>query len=97
MDAPIVLFMMGPYLCLAILAWLQRGERAVSWILMALIIGLSIWGLYFIAEDSYRYHTDANYRKLQRLVAFFVPLVQYAVVVLVGMVMMVRHLVSSEK
>ena len=97
MDAPIVLFMLGPYLCLAMIAWLQRGKLAASWTLLAVALGLSIWGLYVIGEDSYRYHTDANYRKLQRLAAFFVPLVQYAVVLLVGTSSLLIHLSSFEK
>ena len=97
MDAPIVLFIVGPYLCLAMAAWLYRGKLASSWTLLVVVVGLSAWGLYVLGMDSHRYHTDANYRKVQRMAAFFVPLVQYAAVVLVGMASLLSYLTLFEK
>lgn len=96
-DAPIVLFIVGPYLALATIAWWQREKLAVSWTLLAVVLGLSAWGLYVFGEDSYRYHTDRDYRKLQRLAAFIVPIVQYAAVLLVGIATLLNHLLSVEK
>ena len=97
MDAPIALFVVGPYLCLATIAWLQRSKLHVSWTLLAVVIGLSAWGLYVLGEDVYRYHTEANYRKLQRLAVFYVPLLQYLFVSLVGTSSLIHHLMSLEK
>ncbi len=96
MDAPIVLFIVGPYLCLALVAWLQRGKLAASWAILAIALGLAGWGLYILGEDSYRYHTDANYRKLQRMAAFFVPLTQYVAVALAGTASLFSYLSSLE-
>ena len=83
-DVPIVLFIVGPYLVLALVAWLQRGKLAASWTLLAVGVGLSAWGLFVFGEDSHRYHTEPHYRKIQRMAVFFVPLLQWTVVLLVG-------------
>ena len=52
-------------------------------------MSLSAWGLYLFGEDSYRYHTESEYRMVQRKVAFFVPLLQWAVGLLVGLALLV--------
>lgn len=93
-DALIVLFVIGPYLLLALFAWRQRGQRAASWVLLAVAVGMSAWGLYVFAEDSYRYHTEPQYRMVQRMAVFFVPLLQWAVVLVVGLALLVRRLSS---
>jgi hypothetical protein len=94
-DALIVWFVIGPYLLLALCAWRQRGQPVASWGLLAVAGGMSAWGLYVFAEDSYRYHTEPQYRKLQRLAVLFVPLVQWAIVVLVGLALLVRRLMRA--
>ena len=88
-DAIIVLFVIGPYLLLALFAWRQRGRPTASWVLLAVAVGMSAWGLYVFGEDSYRYHTEPQYRNLQRLAVFFVPLVQWAIVLVVGLGLLV--------
>jgi len=90
-DAPIVLFIVGPYLLIALVAWLQRGKLAASWTLLAVAVGLSAWGLHVFVEDSYRYQTEPHYRKVQRMAVFFVPLLQWALVLLVGTTLLVWH------
>ena len=93
-DALIVLFIIGPYLLLALFAWRQRGQQAASWVLLAVAVGMSAWGLYVLGEDSYRYHTEPQYRKVQRMAVFFVPLLQWAIVLLVGLALLVGRLGS---
>jgi hypothetical protein len=93
-DALIVLFVIGPYLLLALLAWRQRGQPAASWVLLAVAVGVSAWGFYILGEDSYRYHTEPQYRTLQRMAVFFVPLLQWAVVLVVGFALLVWRLAS---
>jgi hypothetical protein len=97
MDAPILLFVVGPFLCLATIAWRQHSKLDVSWILLVVVIGLSAWGLYVLGDDAYRYHAEANYRKTQRLAVFYVPLVQYVFVALVGTSSLIHHLISFDK
>ena len=91
-DAFIVLFVIGPYLLLALFAWQHRSQLAASWTLLAVAVSLSAWGLYLFAEDSYRYHTEPEHRMVQRMTVFFVPLLQWTVVLLVGLVLLVRWL-----
>ena len=93
-DAIIVLFVIGPYLLLALFAWRKRGQPATSWVLLVVAVGMSVWGLYVFGEDSYRYHTDQRYRMVQRMAVFFVPLVQWAIVLVVGLVLLVSWLGS---
>jgi hypothetical protein len=93
-DAIIGLFVIGPYLLLVLFAWRQRGQPAASWVLLAVAVGMSAWGLYVFGEDSYRYHTESQYRKVFRMAVFFVPLVQWAIVLLVGLALLVRRLGS---
>jgi uncharacterized protein YjbJ (UPF0337 family) len=96
-DAIIVLFVIGPYLLLALFAWRQRGRPTASWVLLAVAVGMSAWGLYVFGEDSYRYHTEPQYRNVQRLAVFFVPLVQWAIVLVVGLVLLVGGLNARTK
>jgi hypothetical protein len=96
-DTIIVLFVIGPYCLLSVLAWWQRARTAVSWGLLAVTIALSAWGLYLFGEDSYRYHTDPDYRVVQRMTAFMVPLVQWSVVLAVGFGLLVLRLLSRPR
>jgi hypothetical protein len=93
-DALIVLFVIGPYLLLAYFAWRQRGQATASWALLAVAVGMSAWGLYVLGEDSYRYHTEPQYRMVQRMAVFFVPLLQWAVVLVAGLALLVWWLSS---
>jgi hypothetical protein len=63
------------------------GAPVASGGLLAVTAALAAWGLYPFGEDSYRYHTEPQYRKVQRLTAFVVPVVQWAVVLAVGFVL----------
>ena len=74
------------------------GRLASAWeagclldALLAVAVGLSAWGLHVFVEDSYRYQTEPHYRKVQRMAVFFVPLLQWALVLLVGTTLLVWH------
>ena len=94
-DALVVLFVVGPYLLLGLFAWRQRGRPTASWALLAVAVGLSTWGLYAFGEDSYRYHTEPEYRRVQRTVVFLVPLGQWAAVLAAGLGLLARRLGSG--
>jgi hypothetical protein len=96
-DALIGLFLIGPYLLLALFAWRQRRQPAASWVLLAVAVGMSAWGLYFFGEDSYRYHTEPQYRVVQRSDVFFAPLLQWALVLVVSLAFLVRWLNSHRR
>ena len=89
-DMVIVLFIVGPYLLLASLTWCHRGLWKGSWTLLAIAVIISASGLYIFGNHSYRWHTDPQFRKVQSMAIFFVPLVQWAIVLLVGISSVVR-------
>jgi hypothetical protein len=89
-DILVVLFIVGPYLLLASLAWCHRGLREGSWTLLAIAIGISAWGLFVFGDHSYRWHSDPQFRKVQSMAILFVPLVQWAIVLLVGISSVIR-------
>jgi hypothetical protein len=84
-DALVVLFVIGPYFLVSFLAWEKRRHPAISWVLLVAAVGVSAWGLCVFGEDSYRYHIDQRYRMVQRMAVFFVPLVQWAIALVVGL------------
>jgi hypothetical protein len=87
-DVVIVAFVLGPYPLLGLFAWWRRGESIVSWFLLAVTVILATWGVYLFGLDSYRYHTEFEYRMSQRMTVFFVPLLQWAAVLMVGLVLL---------
>jgi hypothetical protein len=94
-DVLFVLIDIGPYLLLALFAWWHRGRRAASWVLFAVAVGLSAWGLWVFGMDSYRYHSEPHYRMIQRMDVFVVPLWQWAVVLAVGLALRVSRRAES--
>jgi hypothetical protein len=87
-DVVIAAFVIGPYLLLGLLAWWQRGESIASWLLLAVTVILATGGVYLFGLDSYRYHTDWQYRMAQRLTVLLVPLLQWAAVLVVGLALL---------
>jgi hypothetical protein len=83
-DALIALFVVGPYLMTAWMAWMQRGRRVASGVLLAAASLLAAWGLYVYGVDRYRYHTEPTYRMVQRVGIFLVPLCQWLVTLVLG-------------
>ena len=85
-DALVASFIVGPYLLLAALAWRRRGRPTASRAMLAVAVGLSAWGLATFGWHSYRYYAEPQYRAVQNMALFSVPLLQWAVVLLVGLV-----------
>ncbi|WP_339748727.1 hypothetical protein [uncultured Rubinisphaera sp.] len=83
-DAAVIAFVIGPYLLMAIYAWIWRANPPASYLCLTIVLVLSTGGLYFFALDSYRYHTVPDYRKIQRMVVFLVPLFQWVVAMVAG-------------
>jgi hypothetical protein len=88
-DAILVLLEMGPYLLLGLLAWGQRSRRAASWTLLGVAVALSALGVYVAGVDSYRYHTEWQYRMIERYAPLVVALLQWVVVLFVGLALLV--------
>jgi len=86
-DAVLCAFVLGPYLLLGLLAWWQRGESIASWFLLVVTVTLATLGVYLFGLDSYRYHTDFEYRMSQRMTVLLVPFLQWAVALVVGLVL----------
>jgi len=84
-DAIVALFVVGPYLLLASLAWRLRARATASRALLAVAVGLSAWGLATFGWHGYRYHAEPQYRALQNMALFSVPLLQWVAVLLVGL------------
>ena len=89
-----ILFFVGPYVLLVLFARWQRSHMAASWMLLVVTVALSVWGLYTFGEDSYRYHTELEYRMVQRMSVFIVAIGQWAVVLLVGFGLLLWRLIS---
>jgi hypothetical protein len=87
-DVFIVAFVLGPYLLLGLLAWWQRSKSIVSWLLLGVTVMLATWGVCLFGLDSYWYHTDRQYRMAMRLAVLLVPLVQWAAMLVVGLVLL---------
>jgi hypothetical protein len=96
-DILVVLFIVGPCLVFASLAWCHRGPREGEWTLLAIAIGISACGLYAFGDHSFRWHTDPNFRKVQSMTIFFVPLIQWAIVLVVGISLVVRAQISRDQ
>lgn len=85
-DAIIALFVVGPYLLLASLAWRLRARAAASRAMLAVAVGVAAWGLATFGWHGYRYHAEPEYRALQNMALFAVPFLQWVAVFLVGLV-----------
>jgi FtsH-binding integral membrane protein len=84
-DVLAVAFVLGPYLLLGLLALGHRGKPISSRILLAVAFALAVSGVCLFGLDSYRYLTDPQHRMAQRMAALFVPIPQWAAVLLVGL------------
>lgn len=92
-----VAFAAGPYPLLALLAWRERGDRVGSWVLLSVAVLLSVGGLSLFAYDSYRYHTVAEHRMVQRMTILVVPMLQFAVTVGAGLALWVKRAIGARE
>ncbi len=96
-DVVAALLVVAPYFVLAGMSWMQRNNPRRSWLLLAIAVAISAWGIYLFAEDSYRYHTDPDYRLVQRWAVFLVPALQWVVVGLTGLVLLILRIRSRQE
>lgn len=80
-DVVILLFILGPYLALAAIAWTVRRRRVFAWVTLVVILVLSVWGLSVAGTHTYYYLTDLEFRMIQPIGIFLMPLGQWFVVV----------------
>lgn len=96
-DTPIVLFVIGPYVALGLIAWWQRERWFASLAILGAIGVLMAWGLSVSTIDCFRDHTDPEYRLMQRSALFLVPLMQWIAVGLLGLALGVLRLWPDRK
>jgi uncharacterized membrane protein len=82
-DVPLLLFLAGPLLYLALLAWRRRDHPGRSRSLLRATLGVAVCGLLALGLHCYRFHTDPAVRGGLNLVPRLVPLAQWVVVVAV--------------
>jgi hypothetical protein len=58
---------------------------------------LSVGGLSLFAYDSYRYHTVAENRMVQRMTILVVPMLQFAVTVGAGLALWVKRAIGARE
>jgi uncharacterized membrane protein len=83
-DVPILLFVVGPYLALAGLAWWQRRQPVMRMALLVVIAVLSLAGVTLIGIDSWHFATEPPNRQTQHVAVFLVPLSQWLVLFVVA-------------
>jgi hypothetical protein len=83
-DVPILLFVMGPYLALAGLAWWQRRQPVMRLALLVVIAVLSLAGVALFGIDSYHFAKERSNRQTQHVAIFLVPLAQWLVVFVIA-------------
>jgi hypothetical protein len=93
-DVLVVLYIASPFVMLGGLAWSQRANRGAAWGLLAVALGVAALGLFFFGTDFYHYHTDPEYRRVQRMTAFITPILQGMLVLAAGLVLLARRLVE---
>lgn len=76
-DAVILLYIVGPYLALAVIAWCGRVNRRLAWVIFSFSLGLIVWGIWGAASHAYFYQTDPEYRLVQPIGVFLIPLGQW--------------------
>ena len=83
-DVPILLFVVGPYLALAGLAWWQRRQPVMRMALLVVIAVLSLAGVALFGIDSYHFAREPPTRQTQHVAIFLVPLAQWLVIFVVA-------------
>lgn len=94
-DSVIVLFIVGPYGLLGVFAWRYHQHRTVSSVLLVAAILLASWGLVVSGVNSYRYHTEPDYRLVQSFDIFFAALARWAIVIAIGLGLLMLRLFAQ--
>jgi hypothetical protein len=84
-------FLIGPPLFLAVLAWRRQNHPARSRLLFGVTAIIAVGGLSVLGLDLYRFSTDPQFRKTPSMNGQLVPLVQWALVVAVWLYLVVQE------
>ncbi|HEY1189676.1 MAG TPA: hypothetical protein VGE74_18660 [Gemmata sp.] len=76
-------FLIGPLLFLALTVWRRRTHPARSKVLFGVALGIAVAGLGALGVDSYRFQTDPAFRQTPSVTRMLVPVVQWAVILVV--------------
>jgi hypothetical protein len=94
-DAAILTFILGPYVLLAVIAWMARIGRRLAWSAFAVTLLLVTWGLWVSGTHAYHYLTDPDYRKLQAVGVFLMPLGQWFLSFCLGVAVVVYRQIAQ--
>jgi len=83
-DSLIVMYMVGPYAFLALIALSCRRYILPSYIVLGVTLLLVTWGAYMFGVHAYRFQTDEEYRKVQQVGVFVMPLGQWLLAAMLG-------------
>lgn len=84
-------FLIGPPLFLALVAWRRQNHPVRSRLLFGTAALVAVGGLCVMGFDFYRFSTDAQFRKSPGMNGLLVPLGQWAVIVAVWLYLVVQE------
>lgn len=85
-------FLVGPPLFLALSAGRRRTHPARSKLLFWVAVGVAVGGLGALGVEAYRYSTDAAFRKTPSVTRMLVPVVQWAVILVVWVYLVLQEM-----
>ena len=94
-DVPILLFVVGPYVVFAGLAWWQRRQPVMRVALLVVIAVLSLAGISLIGIDTWHFVNEPRNRQTQHVAVFLVPLAQWLVLFVVAPFVAAAAIVES--
>lgn len=91
-SALVIGFLLGPPLFLALAAWRRRTHPTRSRVLFGVAVVLAAGGLGVLGFDLYRYGSDPQFRRTANMNRVLVPVVQWAVLVAVWVIMTAQEM-----
>lgn len=76
-------FLVGPPLFLALTAWRRRTHRDRSRVMFGVAVAVAVGGLGTLGIELYRFGTDPAFRRTPSMARTLVPVVQWAVILVV--------------
>lgn len=85
-------FLVGPPLFLALSAWRRRAHPVRSKLLFWVAVGVAVGGLGALGVEAYRFTTDPEFRKTPSVTRMLVPVVQWAVILVVWVYLVLQEM-----